>query len=76
MAYRVGRCLLRERLKDIGMTQTELADRLGVTKQQIQNYIKPVNPRIMSYQTAYNVARILHCRMEELYEMIEVGESE
>ena len=76
MTYIVDRCLLRELLSDAGMTQTELADRLGISKQQIYHYTKDKHPRIMSFQTAYNISRILHCSMEDLYEMVEVGHNE
>lgn len=71
MTYKVGRCLLRHRLKDARMSQQELAMKLGVTKQQIFKYAN--NERRMSLQTAMNVSSILGCSIEELYEWIEVG---
>ncbi|WP_156290740.1 helix-turn-helix transcriptional regulator [Oceanobacillus salinisoli] len=66
MAYKVGRCLLRYRLKEAGMTQRELAEKLGVSEPQINKYVN--NRQGMSYQVAYNIAIILGCRMEDLYE--------
>ena len=48
------------------MSQQELALRLGVTRQQINKYIK--GKAVMSYQVAYNVASILKCDMPDLYE--------
>lgn len=74
MAYKVGRCLLRSRLKDADMTQQELANRLNVTVQQINKYV--LNKQGMSLQIAKNIASILNCQMEELYEWIEVGNNE
>ena len=74
MAYQVGRCLLRQKLIDAGMEQTELASRLNVTKQQVNKYV--MNRQIMALETAKNVAVILDCRIEQLYEWIEVGNTE
>ena len=61
MAYKVGRCLLRYRLKEAGMTQVDLAAKMNVKPQQINKYV--TNERIMSLQTAYNIASILHCQI-------------
>lgn len=74
MLYKVGRCLLRNRLEEAHMSQAELAEKLGITKQQINKYINNIN--VMSYQTAYNIASILKCDMEDLYEMYEAGSNE
>lgn len=74
MAYRAGRCLLREQLEKNGMTQLDLALKLGVTVQQINKYVR--NKQGMSLQVAKNVASILNCRVEDLYEWVEAGQSE
>ncbi|WP_200411401.1 helix-turn-helix transcriptional regulator [Virgibacillus salexigens] len=74
MAYKVGRCLLQFRLDQSFMTQQELADKLGVTKQQISKYV--LDRQKMSLQVAKNIASILNCRIEDLYEWIEVGSNE
>ncbi|WP_077621521.1 helix-turn-helix transcriptional regulator [Sediminibacillus massiliensis] len=74
MTYKVGRCLLRERLYESGMTQTQLANKLKITVQQINKYAS--GRQGMSLQVAKNIASILHCQMEELYEWIEVGDDE
>ncbi|MDO6451889.1 helix-turn-helix transcriptional regulator [Oceanobacillus profundus] len=71
MAYKVGRCLLRKKLKDVGMTQLQLANRLGVSEQQINKYVN--NRQKMSLQVAKNIAVILNCHIDDLYEWIEVG---
>lgn len=68
MAYKVGRCLLSDILKKSGMTQQELADKIGVTKQQINKYV--TNRQVMSIQTAKNIAFVLNCRIDDLYEWI------
>ncbi|WP_028392758.1 helix-turn-helix transcriptional regulator [Bacillus cihuensis] len=69
MAYRVGKCLLRYHLTRNRMTQQELADRIGVTKQTISKYVH--NSQVMSYQTALNISKVLDCQMEDLYEIKE-----
>ncbi|MGM0940321.1 MAG: helix-turn-helix transcriptional regulator [Bacillota bacterium] len=74
MAYKVGRCLLQSRLDNAVMTQQQLADKLGVTKQQISKYV--LDRQKMSLQVAKNVASVLNCHIEDLYEWIEVGNKE
>ncbi|RDW17597.1 XRE family transcriptional regulator [Oceanobacillus arenosus] len=74
MAYKVGRCLLRQKLKDAGMTQLQLANKLGVTEQQINKYVN--NRQGMSLQVAKNIAVILNCHTDDLYEWVIVGENE
>lgn len=64
--YDVGKCLLSDRLSQARMTQQELADRLGVARQQIHHYTS--NNRIMTLQIAKNIAYILSCEMDDLYE--------
>lgn len=48
------------------MTQQELADKLNMSRQQINSYA--TGRRVMTYQVAYNVASLLRCEMSELYE--------
>lgn len=48
------------------MTQQELASKLDVTKQQVNNYV--FGHRIMSLSIAKNVATILGCDIDDLYE--------
>lgn len=71
LAYEVGRCLLRYILKEKGMTQSDLANKLGVTEQQINKYVN--NRQKMSLKVAKNISAILGCQIEDLYEWIEVG---
>ena len=74
LAYRVGRCLLREKLLSADITQQQLADTLGVKVRQVNKYV--LNKQKMSIEVAYNIASILNCRMEDLYVWDEVGEDE
>lgn len=74
MTYTVGRCLLRYRLQKAEMSQQELADRLGVKKQQVNSYV--MGERKMSLTTAKNISEIIDCNIDDLYEWIEVGKNE
>lgn len=74
MAYKVGRCLLREILDSKRMDQRELAYRLNVTPQQINKYVK--NVQGMSLEVAKNISVILGCDINDLYEWNEVGHNE
>lgn len=69
MAYQIGKCLLSEHLRQVGMTQTELAVRLNVTRQQVNKWA--TNRQRMSLETAKNTATILELeRIDELYEWV------
>ncbi|KHE70695.1 helix-turn-helix transcriptional regulator [Halobacillus sp. BBL2006] len=74
MTYKVGRCLLRKHLAENGMTQMDLAIKLNITVQQINKYVQ--GRQKMSIQVAKNISSILNCRIDELYEWIEVGNNE
>lgn len=65
--YRVGRCLLLDLLKVRGLSQVDLAVKLGVSKQRINAIAH--NRATMSYETALNVSKLLNCTMEDLYEI-------
>jgi transcriptional regulator with XRE-family HTH domain len=65
MPFRAGKCSLRYRLKQAGMTQTELAKRLNLSQQMISHYIH--GRKVMSLEVAYNIAVILDCNVESLY---------
>lgn len=66
MFYDVGRCLLSDKLLQARMSQQELAEHLGITRQQIHSYTS--NTKIMSLPTAKNIASVLKCDIEDLYE--------
>lgn len=74
MAYKVGRCLLREILHNLSMDQVELATKLDVKPQQINKYVN--NVQGMSLEVAYNISLILNCEIRDLYEWNEVGDKE
>jgi DNA-binding XRE family transcriptional regulator len=68
--YDVGKCLLSDRLLQAHMSQQELAEKLGVSRQQINHYVK--KKRIMTLPIAINIAAILNCNIDDLYEWIPV----
>ena len=66
MAFRAGKCLLRLRLKQAGINQTELANRVNLSPQMISHYI--FNRKIMSLENAKSISAVLNCDIEDLYE--------
>ncbi|PLR93235.1 helix-turn-helix transcriptional regulator [Bacillus sp. T33-2] len=68
MAYQIGKCLLSERLRQAGMTQAQLAERLGVTRQQVSKWVR--GQQRMTLESAKNVSVILDCYIEDLFEWI------
>lgn len=71
MAYRIGKCLLSDRLRQIGMTQLQLAEKMGVTKQQVNRWCN--NRQGMTMETAKNIASIVGLQSsDELYEWIKI----
>ncbi|MDC2863821.1 helix-turn-helix domain-containing protein [Bacillus sp. BP-3] len=70
--YVVGKCRLNEILEEKKLSQIDLALKLGMKKQQVNAYA--TNDRIMSYQTAKNIASQLNVNMEELYDFIQLNE--
>jgi DNA-binding XRE family transcriptional regulator len=67
MAYQIGKSLLSERLRQVGMSQSELAKRLGVTRQQVNKWA--TNKQGMSIESAKKIVTILELKsVEDLYE--------
>lgn len=66
--FDVGKCRLNEILDQRKMTQVDLADKLGMKKQQINAYAN--NETTMSYKTAKNISYQLNVQMDELYDFI------
>lgn len=60
-------CRIPEHLHAIGQTQAWLAAQTGFSTGRISDYANL--KRIMSYQTAYMIAKLLRVRMEDLYDM-------
>lgn len=70
MAFIRGRCLLKSLLIQQWMTQAQLAQKSGYSRQQVSNWAN--NREMMSFEAAANVAFILGCHIEDLYEWEEV----
>lgn len=69
MIYQIGRCLLSERLRQVGMTQTQLAERLKVSRQQVNKWA--TDRQGMSLETAKTICVILDLeRIDDLFEWV------
>jgi transcriptional regulator with XRE-family HTH domain len=69
MAYRIGKCLLSERLRQAGLTQSDLAERLGISRQQVNKWA--TDRQGMSLETAKNVSSILNLEcIDDLFEWV------
>ena len=64
--YKIGRCLLDDRLSAADMTRSQLVERSGISRQAISDYA--TNRRHMSLTTAVIIATILGCDARDLYE--------
>lgn len=71
MTVKVGSCLLRDILYKRKMTIQELANHLGVSRQQVSKWVN--GRKKMSLETAVNVSIVLNVNILDLYEWIEVG---
>ncbi|MEW4281728.1 helix-turn-helix transcriptional regulator [Priestia megaterium] len=65
--YEVGKCRLKILLKERRITQNEFASMMGMSKQQISDYITG-HTATMSLKTAKNIAHKLDCSIDDLYE--------
>jgi DNA-binding XRE family transcriptional regulator len=69
MYYQIGRCLLSDRLRHVGMTQSQLAERLNVSRQQVNKWA--TDRQGMTLETAKNICIILDLeRIDDLFEWI------
>lgn len=65
MQYKVGRCLLRYRLRQRKISQRELATKIGMKKSQVSQYVN--NNREMTLSTAKTIAMAIGCVIDDLY---------
>ncbi|MBW3111943.1 helix-turn-helix domain-containing protein [Bacillus sp. MCCB 382] len=70
--FKVGRCLLRDRLLDADLTQTQLAEITYIPKSQISEYVN--NKHVMSLESAKIISHALNCNIEDLYEWESVAD--
>lgn len=71
--FKVGKCLLSDRLKKADLTQVELSELTNISKSQISEYVN--NKHIMSLETARIISKVLNCYIEDLYEWVTDDES-
>lgn len=63
--YKVGNCLLLDLLKQRGVSQSDLAIHLGVSRQRVNAIVH--NREKMSLEIAYTITKLLHCDLDDLY---------
>ncbi|MBU8770284.1 helix-turn-helix transcriptional regulator [Cytobacillus oceanisediminis] len=63
--FKVGKCLLSDRLSAADLTQTELSELTKIPKSQISEYVN--NKHIMSLESAKKISYALDCDIEDLY---------
>ena len=56
--------MLKELRKSRGLTQTELAAKLGVTKQIVSNWEREITP--ITLGAAKEITKVLNCTLDEL----------
>lgn len=56
--------MLKEIRKSRGLTQDELAEKLGVTKQIVSNWEREITP--VTLGSAREIAKVLNCTLDEL----------
>lgn len=68
MAYKVGRCMLNERLRIAGLTPVQLSDLVNMSLSQISDYTS--RRKVMSLPNAKSIAAALNCNIDDLYEWV------
>ncbi|WP_026572471.1 helix-turn-helix transcriptional regulator [Bacillus sp. UNC438CL73TsuS30] len=64
--FKIGKCLLADRLKKADLTQIELSEMTKIPKSTISEYVN--NKHTMSLITAKSIAYALNCSIDDLYE--------
>ncbi|MFD1128244.1 helix-turn-helix domain-containing protein [Paenibacillus provencensis] len=70
MALARGRCRLRYLLARARMSQAELGRRTDYSPQQISNWVNEREK--IPWDAALNIAYVLSCSMEDLYEVVDI----
>jgi transcriptional regulator with XRE-family HTH domain len=65
MAFRLGECLLLDRLEEKGITQAEFARHMNCSRSYVSQLIS--GKAKMSLEFAINAAHFLNCRVTDLY---------
>lgn len=73
ITFKVGKSRIPELCENLGLEHAQLAAKVGLTKSHISDYISLRNKP--SIERAYNIAKVLGCAAEDLYEWIEVSDS-
>ncbi|MED4523591.1 helix-turn-helix transcriptional regulator [Bacillus velezensis] len=73
ITFKVGKCRIPELCKKRGISLSQLAAMVGVSKTQMSDYVSLRN--LPSIERTYNIAMMLGCAPEDLYNWIEVSDS-
>ncbi|MEY9096309.1 helix-turn-helix transcriptional regulator [Paenibacillus sp. RC84] len=71
MKYILGRCHLVDLLRELGWSQQELAEKLGVSRQQVHVWCTDPK-RKMNVPTLFSVADTMGVDPRDIYELIPV----
>ncbi|OAS21167.1 helix-turn-helix domain-containing protein [Paenibacillus oryzisoli] len=74
MSLSRGRCRLETLLRRKRWSQAELAVRTGYAPRMISHYVN--DTRAMSVDVMKNIANALGCLMEDLYDWVEVDDTD
>lgn len=72
--YKIGKCRIQELLNERGMTQQQLANLTGMSKQFINDKVNGRGKHGMYIDSAKQIASALDCAIDDLYEWIPVND--
>ncbi|SMO91056.1 helix-turn-helix transcriptional regulator [Melghirimyces algeriensis] len=65
---RIASVIARKREEGIKITQAEIAEKMGVSPQQMSAWV--TGKKVPRLETAFELAHIIGCKVDELYERI------
>ncbi|MFD1776703.1 helix-turn-helix domain-containing protein [Paenibacillus rhizophilus] len=68
MGYKPGRCLLKQRLREIKRNQQWLSEVTGISESAISDYAN--NRKVMMLATAATIAKAIGCYIDDLYDFV------
>jgi transcriptional regulator with XRE-family HTH domain len=71
VTFRSGKCLLRQRLREAGITQAQLSEKIKMPIAQVNDYYH--HRKKPSLDTARNISHAIGCSIEDLFEWVEVS---
>ncbi|AHV96113.1 helix-turn-helix domain-containing protein [Paenibacillus sabinae] len=68
MGYKPGRCLLKQKLREIKRNQQWLSEATGISESAISDYAN--NRKVMMLATAATIAKAIGCYIDDLYDFV------